>query len=119
MKPRQAQPSPGAMAREPEGGTAFGHRDTDRLLWIITAWDEGDGEVEAAWCREIFDAATRWSTGTVYVNAVDVEAPSRVRAAYEDATWQRLRAVKAAWDPDNVFRLNPNIAPAQVPARAA
>ncbi len=109
----------GAVAREPEGGTAFGHRDTDRVLWIITAWDRGDGEHEAAWCREVFDASARWSTGGVYVNAVDVEAPSRVRAAYEDATWQRLREVKAAWDPENVFRLNPNIAPAQLPARAA
>ena len=62
---------------------------------------------------------TPWSTGGVYVNAVDDEPASRVRAAYAGATWDRLREVKAAWDPDNVFRLNPNIAPAQAPARAA
>ena len=34
-----------------------------------------------------------------------------MRAAYPGATWERLTAVKAAYDPDNVFRLNQNIPP--------
>jgi FAD/FMN-containing dehydrogenase len=34
-----------------------------------------------------------------------------VRAAYPGATWERLTAVKATYDPDNVFALNQNIAP--------
>jgi FAD/FMN-containing dehydrogenase len=34
-----------------------------------------------------------------------------VRAAYPGATRERLAAIKAVYDPDNVFRLNQNIAP--------
>ena len=39
------------------------------------------------------------------------EGPERVRAAYPGATWDRLAAVKAAYDPANVFRRNQNVAP--------
>jgi FAD/FMN-containing dehydrogenase len=35
-----------------------------------------------------------------------------VHDAYPDATWQRLAEIKRRYDPDNVFRLNQNIAPA-------
>jgi hypothetical protein len=41
------------------------------------------------------------------------EGEERVRAAYPGATWQRLAAVKAGYDPDNLFRLNQNIAPGE------
>jgi len=36
----------------------------------------------------------------------------QVRAAYPGATWDRLREIKARYDPDNTFRLNQNIPPA-------
>jgi len=32
--------------------------------------------------------------------------------AYGTANMDRLRRIKARYDPDNLFRLNPNIAPA-------
>jgi FAD/FMN-containing dehydrogenase len=41
-----------------------------------------------------------------------VDEPDRVRAAYPGETWDRLRAVKATYDPTNLFRLNQNIPPA-------
>ena len=48
-----------------------------------------------------------------YVNFLGDEGPERVRAAYPGATWDRLVAIKATYDPDNVFRRNQNIAPAR------
>jgi FAD/FMN-containing dehydrogenase len=46
-----------------------------------------------------------------YVNALSDEGASGVRRAYSDAKRARLTAVKDAYDPDNIFHLNHNIAP--------
>ena len=55
--------------------------------------------------------ARRFSTGGTYVNFLtEDEGDDRIRASYGD-NLERLARVKAAWDPDNVFRLNKNIAP--------
>ena len=48
----------------------------------------------------------------VYVNFLGDEGPARLRAAYPGATWERLREVKARYDPTNLFRGNHNIPPA-------
>jgi FAD/FMN-containing dehydrogenase len=45
-----------------------------------------------------------------YVNDV-AEAGTDVRSVYGDAKYDRLVALKRAWDPDNVFRLNQNVRP--------
>ena len=47
-----------------------------------------------------------------YVNFLGEEGEQRVRDAYPDSTWERLVAIKARYDPDNLFRLNQNIPPA-------
>ena len=46
-----------------------------------------------------------------YVNFINDEGPSAVRDAYPPATWERLAAVKARYDPTNLFRGNQNIPP--------
>jgi FAD/FMN-containing dehydrogenase len=103
----------GAIERVPSGDTAFAHRSAANLLWIIGLWEDpsADPEPHRAWVNDVFDAARPDSTGGVYVNALDEEGPDRVRAAYGDETFERLRRVKRRWDPDNVFRLNQNIPP--------
>jgi FAD/FMN-containing dehydrogenase len=37
----------------------------------------------------------------------------QVRNAYPGLTWNRLRAIKQHYDPDNLFHLNQNIPPAR------
>jgi FAD/FMN-containing dehydrogenase len=102
----------GAIEDVPANATAFAHRDAYRLLWAISAWWEGEDDEHIEWCRGVFDAMSPHSTGGVYVNTLGDEGSDRVRASYGEATWRRLVAVKARWDPDNVFHLNQNIAPA-------
>lgn len=68
-------------------------------------------ERDRAWVREWFDALQPHSTGGVYVNFMGDEGSDRVRAAYGNAKYRRLAALKARYDPDNVLRANQNIAP--------
>jgi len=46
----------------------------------------------------------------VYLNFTGVEEQDRIRATYR-SNYDRLRAVKRAWDPSNLFRMNHNIPP--------
>jgi len=50
--------------------------------------------------------------GGVYVNDLSHDDGDRVRIAY-GANYERLAALKKKYDPDNFFRLNPNIKPAE------
>jgi len=62
------------------------------------------GEDEVAWSRAFFSAVQPHQVGA-YVNFLDRDDADRVPAAYGDATWRRLVALKDRFDPDNVFRL--------------
>jgi FAD/FMN-containing dehydrogenase len=50
-------------------------------------------------------------TGGVYINFMGGEGGEHVRAAYGDTKYQRLAALKARFDPDNILRVNQNITP--------
>jgi FAD/FMN-containing dehydrogenase len=102
----------GAVERVPPDATAFPHRHARHLLWMVTTWrPDEDPEPQLAWARSLAEAVAPFAAGGVYVNALGDEPFDRVRSAY-GANWDRLRQVKRAWDPENVFRLNANIPPA-------
>jgi FAD/FMN-containing dehydrogenase len=50
-------------------------------------------------------------SGGVYLNFIGNEGADRVRAAFGEEKYRRLTAIKARYDPDNVFRGNQNIPP--------
>jgi FAD/FMN-containing dehydrogenase len=102
----------GAIARVAEHATAYAHREVPYLININGVDDDParDDEI-VAWTRETFDALAPFSTGGVYVNFVGNEGEDRVRAAYGPA-YARLAAIKARYDPDNVFSTNQNVRPA-------
>ena len=60
--------------------------------------------------RDFWSALEPWHT-SVYVNFLDEEGEERVRAAYGAEMWDRLKALKRKYDPDNFFRVNQNIQP--------
>jgi FAD/FMN-containing dehydrogenase len=101
----------GAIADVDEGATAFSHRRT-RFEYVAAArWtdpDEDDMRMTAA--RETAAKLDPFAAGA-YVNALGEEGAAGVRRAYSAPQRARLTAVKDAYDPDNVFHLNHNIAP--------
>jgi FAD/FMN-containing dehydrogenase len=64
-----------------------------------------------AWVDEFSADLEQQDTGA-YVNFLLDEGEERIRAAYPGDTWDRLAAVKARYDPTNLFRLNQNVPPA-------
>ncbi len=102
----------GAMARVPADATAFAHR-TSRIMVNLAALYERPEEktTHEAWVTE-FASRLRQSDSGAYVNFLGDEGEARLRAAYPGPTWERLRAIKARYDPTNLFHLNQNIPPA-------
>jgi FAD/FMN-containing dehydrogenase len=108
----------GAAGRVPADATPFWYRDAAYHLDIHAQWaPSGPPEPHIAWARAARQAGRRDSAGGGYVNFVGPdEGFDRVRAAY-GGNYARLARIKAAYDPDNFFRINNNIPPA-VPAGA-
>ena len=101
----------GAVSRPGAEHAAFGHRDATFDFAILTVWqDPAHTSENVAWARDFAGAMQPHSTG-VYVNNLGTEGVDRVRAAYAPATYDRLVALKSAYDARNVLRLNQNIAP--------
>jgi FAD/FMN-containing dehydrogenase len=102
----------GAVNRVAPGATAYPHRDAEFVMNVHTRWeDPKDDDTCVSWARTFFDATAPFSTGGVYVNFVS-EGEERVEAAY-GANYQRMAKIKKRYDPDNVFRVNQNVAPAK------
>jgi hypothetical protein len=101
----------GAAARVPSSATAFARRAEQDDLLILSQWpDPADSERNITWTRDLFDALSPHLDRAAYVNNLGTEGPERVRAAY-GPNYEGLLALKRRYDPDNVFRLNQNIAP--------
>jgi FAD/FMN-containing dehydrogenase len=102
----------GAMARVSDDATAFGYRNAKMManIAVMSPSPVEDPEHEA-WARSLATAVSGGSTAA-YVGFLGDEGDHGVRRAYPPATLERLAAVKRQYDPDNVFRLNLNVAPA-------
>jgi FAD/FMN-containing dehydrogenase len=92
--------------------SAVGNRDAGVVLNIAASWEQaGDDAANIDWARAAWRDMRRFSTGGTYINFLtEEEGADRIRAAY-GANYDRLVAVKTAWDPGNLFRCNQNIPP--------
>jgi len=101
----------GAAARVDRNATAFGLRDDQWDYDVISQWTDPDESADhVQWTREFWTAVEPFATGEVYVNHLDSEEATRIRAAYSQG-YERLVALKNKYDPTNLFRLNQNIKP--------
>ena len=102
----------GAVALQDEDATAFNGRSAGHTFNITASTETAGGfEEEREWVRGLWSALEPHHMDSVYVNFLMEEGEDRVRAAYGGERYDQLKALKAKYDPDNLFRLNQNIAP--------
>ncbi len=101
----------GAVSRVPADATAYAHRDAQFVMNVHGRWaDPAKDAACIAWARQLFQAAAPFATGGAYVNFLTQEEQGRVPAAY-GGNYARLVALKAKYDPRNLFCVNQNIVP--------
>jgi FAD/FMN-containing dehydrogenase len=106
----------GAIGRVPADATAFGARDGEFMLSIDAVWDDpADDAANVGWTRAFYEHMARFSEhARPYFNFPGLleEGDAGVRAGF-GPNHERLARIKAAYDPENVFRRNPNVLPAR------
>jgi berberine-like enzyme len=101
----------GACNRVPVGNTAFSHRDATFATVIAGMWpDPAANDANISWVRDYYAALAPHSDDAGYINFMSSDDQGRIEANYR-ANYDKLVAVKRAYDPGNLFHLNQNIAP--------
>ncbi len=105
----------GRPGRLDPGTNAVGLREAPFVLNIQAAWEQpGDDALNLEWARAFWRSVVPFSTGGVYVNFMtEDESEARLRAAYSEPSYARLRQIKTRWDPGNLFHGAQNIVPMQ------
>ncbi len=102
----------GAVARVSPDSSPFGNRSSQFVLNVIARSPDAVGfEDNVAWARGTADALAPVSRAGAYSNFMGDADDDRLRASYGDAAYERLVELKRRYDPENLFRLNQNIAP--------
>jgi FAD/FMN-containing dehydrogenase len=101
----------GAAGRVAPDAMAYPHRNANFTMNVHTRWRErADERRSIDWARKLFAETAPYATGGVYVNFMPEDETDRVSSAY-GTNYARLAALKAKYDPDNLFRLNQNVQP--------
>jgi FAD/FMN-containing dehydrogenase len=103
----------GALNDHKDDDGAVGNRDANYIGGFAATWPPGaPADPHVAWARNGWERIRPFSTGGNYVNFQLAEDNTARTAAAYGGNYQRLQRVKATYDPDNLFRVNRNIAPA-------
>jgi FAD/FMN-containing dehydrogenase len=103
----------GALNEHAEDDGAVGNRDATFVTGAAGAWPAADsnGEAHQTWVRDSWDRIRPFSTGGNYINFQTADDdPSRIEDSYR-GNYDRLRRIKAEYDPENLFRVNRNLSP--------
>ncbi|HKJ41323.1 MAG TPA: FAD-binding oxidoreductase [Sunxiuqinia sp.] len=105
-------PISGAAARVGKDETPWAYRDA-KYAGVIVGIDPDPANAEkiTKWCKDYYDALHPYSSGGAYSNFMMDEGQDRVKASYKH-NYERLTKIKKKYDPDNFFRVNQNIPPA-------
>ena len=101
----------GAVTRIAPTATAVPHRDAGFNLLFPSEWmDPAETDANVTWTRDTYAAVSEHLVARRWLNYLNDDEDDSVRAAY-GPNYDRLVEVKRRYDPQNVFRLNHNIAP--------
>jgi FAD/FMN-containing dehydrogenase len=102
----------GAYNRRSPTATAFAHRDellsVEHIVIVDPAAPDADKHAAHTWVTRSWESIRRWGSGRVYPCFPDAELADWGRAYYGD-NYARLRAIKATYDPRNVFRFTQSL----------
>jgi FAD/FMN-containing dehydrogenase len=102
----------GAIGRIAEDATAYAGRQSAFDLSADSDWaDAADDDANIAWCRRALAVVEPDRTLGAYANGNSDTGPDETRRIFGDVKLARLGALKRAWDPENVFHVNPNVVP--------
>jgi FAD/FMN-containing dehydrogenase len=119
MRVSQLRVLGGAMHRVADDATAFAHRQSQIMANLAAFYTSAEDLVlRQTWVSEFSRAIEQGDRGA-YSGFLGDEGQERVRAAYPGVVWERLRAVKRRYDPNNLFHLNQNIPPGNSSSAAA
>jgi FAD/FMN-containing dehydrogenase len=105
-------PINGAVHRKRPQDTAFSYRNSKWAEVIVGVDpDPANKDKIVTWARSYWDALHPHSAPGAYINFMMEEGDARIEATY-GPNYAKLRQVKAKYDPQNLFRVNQNIAPA-------
>jgi FAD/FMN-containing dehydrogenase len=104
----------GAVCRIAPDATAFDLRAPHAVhAWIAAAWDDpSQAAASVQWVEQTWNVLQQYSAGRVYANFPGSSGESEPGAAYGE-NYPRLAALKKQYDPQNLFRGNQNIQPAE------
>ncbi|MEV4954376.1 FAD-binding oxidoreductase [Paenarthrobacter nitroguajacolicus] len=104
----------GAVGGPAAANTPLQHRGAAWVSHPFGLSETREGGQEAkAWVKQFRQDIAPHTTGGVWLNFIGDEGQDRIMAAYGEQNYRRLSLVKREFDPDNVFRGNQNILPAQ------
>ena len=102
----------GALGRDGARDGAFEPSRAPYLLHLITTPNPLDPvDTVAAATRALVAELGDALTGEAYFNYLRGDEGARIPHAFGGGKYERLRALKRRYDPDNVFRLNQNVQP--------
>ena len=115
-RPPGGNPDRVTARRAKEGdpdSAALGYRDAAFNVSVMASWtDPALDDDHIAWARDTAAAIEPWSVSGGYANYMQADEPlDRVRSAFGSESFERLRALKSRYDPDNVLNRNQNIPP--------
>jgi hypothetical protein len=103
----------GAYARVKPKATAFAQRAADHNMFLLSRWDDPTQSAAVSeWIKATW-AKVEPHTHGFYVNEYNAEDAARVEGTY-GVNYARLRQLKDVWDPNNLFRMNANVAPSGI-----